>query len=123
LWRNRKRLFFKPASGFGSGGAYRGEKITRRVFGEVLAGDYVAQALVPPSERLGTDADGAPVLKVDLRNYVYDGEVLLVAARLYQGQTTNFRTPGGGFAPVFYPDDSGSCGASDVCGSTAALPP
>jgi hypothetical protein len=25
----------------------------------------------------------------------------LVAARLYQGQTTNFRTPGGGFAPVF----------------------
>jgi hypothetical protein len=26
--------------------------------------------------------------------------VLLLAARLYQGQTTNFRTPGGGFAPV-----------------------
>lgn len=25
----------------------------------------------------------------------------LVAARLYQGQTTNFRTAGGGFAPVF----------------------
>jgi len=25
----------------------------------------------------------------------------LVSARLYQGQTTNFRTPGGGFAPVF----------------------
>jgi hypothetical protein len=24
-----------------------------------------------------------------------------VTARLYQGQTTNFRTPGGGFAPVF----------------------
>jgi hypothetical protein len=40
---------------------------------------------------------------MDLRNYVYDGEVQLVAARLYQGQTTNFRTPGGGFAPVFYP--------------------
>jgi len=27
--------------------------------------------------------------------------VLLYAARMYQGQTTNFRTPGGGFAPVF----------------------
>ena len=26
--------------------------------------------------------------------------MLLVAARLYQGQTTNFRTPGGGFSPV-----------------------
>jgi hypothetical protein len=111
LWRDRKRLFFKPACGFGSGGAYRGEKLTRRVFSEILTGDYVAQALVPPSERLAADADATPVLKVDLRNYVYDGEVLLIAARLYQGQTTNFRTPGGGFAPVFYPTDSGSCGA------------
>jgi hypothetical protein len=27
--------------------------------------------------------------------------VQLVCARLYQGQTTNFRTPGGGFAPVY----------------------
>jgi hypothetical protein len=26
--------------------------------------------------------------------------MLLAAARLYQGQTTNMRTPGGGFAPV-----------------------
>jgi hypothetical protein len=26
--------------------------------------------------------------------------VQLIAARLWQGQTTNFRTPGGGFAPV-----------------------
>ena len=25
---------------------------------------------------------------------------ILLAARLYQGQTTNLRTPGGGFAPV-----------------------
>jgi hypothetical protein len=29
-----------------------------------------------------------------------------IAARLYQGQTTNFRTPGGGFAPVYSFDDS-----------------
>jgi hypothetical protein len=39
-------------------------------------------------------------LKADVRNYVYRGAVQLVAARLYQGQTTNFRTPGGGFAVV-----------------------
>jgi hypothetical protein len=39
-------------------------------------------------------------LKLDLRNYVYAGHVQLIAARLWQGQTTNFRTPGGGFAPV-----------------------
>jgi len=46
--------------------------------------------------------DGAPVArKTDVRLFVYDGQALLTAARLYQGQTTNFRTPGGGFAPVF----------------------
>jgi len=112
LWRDRKRLFFKPARGYGSGGAYRGGKLTRRVFAEILAGDYVAQELVPPSERAAGDAHGSALLKVDLRNYVYDGEVLIVAARLYQGQTTNFRTPGGGFAPVFYPTESGSCGVA-----------
>jgi hypothetical protein len=39
-------------------------------------------------------------MKVDVRNYVYAGAVQLIAARLYQGQTTNFRTEGGGFAPV-----------------------
>jgi hypothetical protein len=103
LWDGRKNLFFKPASGFGSRGSYRGDKVTRKVFAEILAGDYVAQALVPPSERLTKEAGEARALKLDLRNYVYDTQVQLIAARLYQGQTTNFRTPGGGFAPVFYP--------------------
>jgi hypothetical protein len=27
--------------------------------------------------------------------------VQLIAARLWRGQTRNFRSPGGGFAPVF----------------------
>ena len=40
-------------------------------------------------------------LKMDIRAYVYAGSIQLLAARLYQGQTTNFRTPGGGFAPVY----------------------
>ena len=122
LWRDRKHLFFKPGRGFGGGGAYRGEKLTRRVFAEILEGDYVAQALVPPSERLGLGGSGVPVLKVDLRNYVYDGEVQLIAARLYQGQTTNFRTPGGGFAPVFYPTESGSCGVEAACAPGCTSP-
>jgi hypothetical protein len=39
--------------------------------------------------------------KMDVRLYTYDGKTLVAAARLYQGQATNFRTPGGGFAPVF----------------------
>jgi hypothetical protein len=101
LWAERRRLFFKPAAGYGSKAAYRGDKLTRRVWGEILAGDYVAQALVPPSERR-LEVDGAETdLKLDVRAYVYAGGVQFVAARLYEGQTTNFRTPGGGFAPVF----------------------
>ena len=60
----------------------------------------MAQAFAAPGERMVV-VDGAPMLrKMDVRLYAYDGRVLLVAARLYQGQTTNFRTPGGGFAPV-----------------------
>lgn len=107
MWAKRRELFFKPAAGYGSKAAYRGEKLTKRVWEEMAKGTYVAQALVVPSERHiadeGQTADGAAAkaLKVDIRNYAYAGVVKLVAARLYQGQTTNFRTPGGGFAPVF----------------------
>jgi hypothetical protein len=100
LWARRKSLFFKPAAGYGSKAAYRGDKITKRVFDEVLAGNYIAQALVPPSSRTLKVDEAAVELKLDLRNYVYAGHVQLIAARLWQGQTTNFRTPGGGFAPV-----------------------
>ena len=100
LWAERKNLFFKPYAGFGSRGAYRGDKLTRRVFDEILAGGYVAQALVPPSARVAV-AEGEPPLKLDVRNYAYGGEVQLLAARLWRGQTTNFRSAGGGFAPVF----------------------
>jgi hypothetical protein len=100
LWARRKALFFKPAAGYGSKAAYRGDKITKRVFDEVLAGNYIAQALVPPSSRTLHVGEAPVELKLDLRNYVYAGHVQLVAARLWQGQTTNFRTPGGGFAPV-----------------------
>ncbi|WP_370868780.1 hypothetical protein, partial [Polaromonas sp.] len=101
LWRDRKRLFFKPFAGFGGRAAYRGDKLTQRVWQEILSGDYVAQALVSPGERTISDQEPAQVLKFDLRDYTYDGQVQWVAARLYQGQTTNFRTPGGGFAPVY----------------------
>ena len=100
LWTRRKQLFFKPAAGYGSKAAYRGDKITRRVFDEVLAGTYIAQALVPPSSRTLRVDEAEVELKLDLRNYVYNGHVQLIAARLWQVQTTNFRTPGGGFAPV-----------------------
>ena len=101
LWRDRKKLFFKPAAGYGSKAVYRGDRMTKRVWGEIQSGSYVAQEYAAPSERM-IDVDGTPeVRKTDLRLYVYDGEILLTAARLYRGQATNFRMPGSGFAPVF----------------------
>lgn len=101
LWKERRHLFFKPVSGHGSKGTYRGDKLTTAVWSKISKGGYVAQFLVPPSDRT-IEVDGMEAhLKADIRLYTYAGEVLLVAARLYRGQTTNFRTPGGGFAPVF----------------------
>ena len=100
FWADRRRWFFKPDAGYGGKAAYRGDKLTRRVFAEISAGGYIAQALVPPSERC-VRVDGVTrSLKLDVRNFVYRGSVQLVSARLYQGQMTNFRTHGGGFAAV-----------------------
>jgi hypothetical protein len=102
LWSRRRQLFFKPARGYGSKAAYRGDKLTRRVWDEILAADdYVAQEIAPASERLVRLGEVSTDLKFDIRAFVYDGGIQLLAARLYAGQTTNFRTPGGGFAPVF----------------------
>jgi hypothetical protein len=58
----------------------------------------------PPADPTGAvvEVDGAESdLKLDLRAYVYQGAIQFLAARLYAGQTTNFRTPGEGFAPMF----------------------
>jgi len=105
FWRDRKRYFFKPADGYAGRAAYRGDKLTRTAWEGTAARPYVAQRVVPPSERTIRIDNREVPLKLDIRNYVYDAEVQLVAARLYQGQTTNFRTGGGGFAPVFTAND------------------
>ncbi len=120
LWRERRGLFFKPFAGFGGRAAYRGDKLTKRVWQKILAGGYVAQALVATGERIISNQEPVQMLKFDLRNYTYDGRVQWVAARLYQGQTTNFRTPGGGFAPVYEGAAEGHAGwSSEAC--TSAL--
>jgi hypothetical protein len=101
LWADRKHHFFKPAGGHGGKAVYRGDKITRRVWEEVRQGGFIAQELATPSERRMRVDGEIRSLKLDVRLYTYKGSPLLTAARVYQGQTTNFRTPGGGFAPVF----------------------
>ena len=117
LWSARRGLFFKPIAGYGGRGAYRGEKLTKRVWQDILAGDYVAQSVVLPGERLVDKLD-SKAMKFDLRAYAYDGAVQWVAARMYQGQTTNFRTPGGGFSPVYTTLGAvgpASCGSAEMC--------
>jgi uncharacterized circularly permuted ATP-grasp superfamily protein len=100
LWEERNGLFFKPTRGHGSKAVYRGDKLTKSVWQEIARGGYVAQAFAPPSHRM-IQLDGALASrKMDVRLYTYAGQVLLIAARLYQGQATNFRTAGGGFASV-----------------------
>ncbi|MFM8339645.1 MAG: hypothetical protein ACKN9C_06615, partial [Fluviibacter sp.] len=86
--------FFKPQAGFGSRAAYRGDKLTKRVFEDIIQGGYVAQTFAPPPEVVihGGSVAETTTLKYDLRVYAYDGQIQLLAARLYQGQTTNFRT-------------------------------
>ncbi len=101
LWSERNRLFFKPLSGHGGKAVYRGDKVTKSVWAEIIKGNYIAQELVTPSERNVEVGQAHEIRKMDLRLYTYDHKLLIAAARLYQGQTTNFRTPGGGFAPVF----------------------
>jgi hypothetical protein len=101
LWARRKTLFFKPIDGYAGKAAYRGDKLTRSAFEHICANPYVAQAIAPTSFRRVSAVDGQETdLRVDIRNFALHGQTWLRAARLYRGQVTNFRTGGGGFAPV-----------------------
>lgn len=102
LWQRRKSLFFKPVAGHGGKAVYRGDKLTRSTWTDILAGTYIAQDFAPPGQRLIKLGEEIVPRKVDVRLYTYGCRLLIAAARLYDGQTTNFRTEGGGFAPVFF---------------------
>jgi hypothetical protein len=97
LWDERKELVFKPVTRFGSRGVLMGKGITHKRFADLEPAATLVQDLVPPSVEEDS-VDGA--FKVDLRLFVYRDRLLGVGARLYQGQVTNLRTKGGGFAPV-----------------------
>jgi len=97
LWEERKTLVFKPVTRFGSRGVLLGKSITRKRFAELDPELTLVQDLVIPSVEVDSE-NGA--YKVDLRLFVYRDRLLGVGARLYQGQVTNLRTEGGGFAPI-----------------------
>jgi hypothetical protein len=97
VWRERNDWVFKPAARFGSRGVLLGRKISRKRFDGLDPADTLVQRFEPPSV---TGAGDLPEMKTDFRLYVYRDRVLGAAARLYRGQVTNLRTPGGGFAPI-----------------------
>jgi len=100
-WRTRRDWVFKPESAWASRAVYRGDKISRRKLEEIAAaGGFVAQRRVEPGEVAVATGEGPRRMKFDVRAYAYRDEVLLLGARAYQGQVTNFRTPGGGFSAI-----------------------
>ena len=100
-WRSRREWVFKPAAAFASRAVYRGDKISRRKLEEIAAlGGFVAQRRVEPGLVAVATGEGPRRMKFDVRAYAYQGQVLLLGARVYEGQVTNLRTPGGGFSAI-----------------------
>ncbi len=97
IWTERKKLVLKPVARYGSKGVLLGKGMSRKRFAELDPALTLVQDLVPPSQI--ADADGNS-FKVDLRLYAWRDRSLGIAARVYQGQVTNLRTVGGGFAAV-----------------------
>lgn len=100
IWSNRKNLFFKPKNAYGGKQTYKGASVSRKIFDEVSNSQFIAQQISPAPE-IEVEFKGAKTkMKYDLRCYAYQDQLQLITARLYQGQTTNLRTEGGGFACI-----------------------
>lgn len=100
IWSLRKSMFFKPKSSFGGKGVFKGASVTKKVFDSFFGQHFLAQQLAPPLEiDIQVDKE-VQKMKYDLRCYTYNEQLQLIIARVYQGQTTNLRTAGGGFAIV-----------------------
>ncbi|MFK5926057.1 MAG: hypothetical protein QM483_05465 [Desulfuromusa sp.] len=97
LWARRKKLIFKPVTKFGGRGVLMGKGITKKRFADLDPETTLVQQVVAPSVET---SESGQEFKMDLRLFVYRDHLLGVGARLYQGQVTNLRTEGGGFAPV-----------------------
>lgn len=97
IWKHRKKYFFKHVQGYGGKLAYRGSSISYKKFQELCNLQILVQEFIAPSEY--KDPQGVK-WKVDFRAYVYEDRIQQIIARCYQGQLTNFKTEGSGFATV-----------------------
>lgn len=97
VWSRRKQLIFKPVTRFGGRGVLMGRGITKQRFADLDPETTLVQEVIAPSVAV---SESGQEFKLDLRLFVYRDHLLGVGARMYQGQMTNLRTEGGGFAPV-----------------------
>jgi hypothetical protein len=101
VWRTRRDWVFKPATSFGSRAVYRGDKVSKRKLREIHPEEhYLAQRRIEPGAVQIAVAEGLQTMKFDVRAYAYRDQPLFLGARVYQGQVTNLRSPGGGFSAV-----------------------
>ena len=109
-WSERHDWVFKPCAAYGSKAVYRGDKLTRKKLDEIVREPgYLAQRRVEPGGVRVDTLDGPRDMKFDVRAYAHRGEILLLGARVYQGQVTNLRSPGGGFSAICVARESGGC--------------
>ena len=97
IWKNRKKYFFKIRQGHGGQMAYRGSSLSKKKFKELIPLNSLIQEYIPPSKI--KDSQGEE-WKTDWRLYVYEDQIQQFCARCYQGQVTNFKKEGSGFAVV-----------------------
>ena len=92
LWKNRRSLFFKPTAEYDGRATYRGDKVTKRVWQDILAGEYVAQALVVPGQRVTGRRETPASLKFDIRCYTYSGTIQWTGNRFVGGNTSGLNS-------------------------------
>ena len=98
VWATRKQWVFKPTTLYGSRGVLPGTAMRKKRFEQLDPEQTIIQEFIPPPRTECAGADKP--LKTDVRLFAYKDRVLGVAARVYEGQVTNFRGPGSGYARV-----------------------
>ena len=98
----RREWVFKPAAAFGEPGRLpRRQDLAQEARRDRRGCRAFSRSAGSSRARSRRDARAArAAMKFDVRAYAYRDEVLLLGARVYQGQVTNLRSPGGGFSAI-----------------------
>lgn len=99
LTSQKKNYYFKPSTSFGGKAVYRGANISNKYLKMVWENNMFYQQAFPADTF--EDSSGQS-WKYDLRFFTYKDQIQFTMARTYQGQITNFQTPGGGLAPIVF---------------------